>query len=165
MLRLMKMITSCTNIATAAVLTVFLAACGKDDPLTPQEEHYEAEGLVLIDSGERFFRYFQDRIDSDNGRVEALEVPHGQLTSKWSIHFLDEDGNEMAPPGGEGHTFTWEIADKSIVEVVQDEGDEGKFVFYMRGLEDGETTIKLQISHEGHADFTTLPIPVRVESQ
>ena len=165
MLRLMKMITSCTNIATAAVLTVFLAACGKDDPLTPQEEHYEAEGLVLIDSGERFFRYFQGRIDSDNGRVEALEVPHGQLTSKWSIRFLDENGNEMAPPGGEGHTFTWEIADESIVEVVQDEGDEGKFVFYMRGLEDGETTIKLQISHEGHADFTTLPIPVHVEEE
>ena len=51
------------------------------------------------------------------------------------------------------------------MEVVQDEGDEGKFVFYLRGLEDGETTIKLQISHEGHVDFTTLPIPVRVESQ
>ena len=144
---------------------MFLAACGKDDPLTPQEEHFEAEGLVLIDAGQRFFRYFQGRIDSDNGRVEALEVPHGQLTSKWSIRFLDEDGNEMAPPGGEGHTFTWEIENKSIVEVVQDDGDEGKFVFYMRGLEDGETTIKLQISHEGHVDFTTLPIPVHVEEE
>ena len=165
MLRLMKIITSCTNIATAAAIAVILAGCGKDDPLTPQEEHYEAEGLVLIDSGHRFFRYFQGKIDSDDGRVDVLEVPHGQLSSHWSIRFLDEDGNEMAPPSGEGHTFTWEIADSSITEVFQDEGDEGKFDFLLRGLEAGETTIKLQISHEGHVDFTTPPIPVRVESQ
>ncbi len=149
-------------ITTAAVLTVFLAGCGKDDPLTPQEEHYEAEGLVLIDSGQRFFRYFQGKIDSGDSRVDVLEVPHGQLTSHWSIRFLDENGNEMAPPSGEGHSFTWEIADESIVQVVQDEGDEGKFDFHLRGLEAGETTIKFQISHEGHVDFTTPPIPVHV---
>lgn len=143
----------------AAAVAVVLAGCGKEDPITPQEEHYEAEGLVLLDSGQRFFRYFQGRIDSGDGRAEALEVTHGEVTSKWSIRFLDGDGNEMAPPTGEGFTFTWEIEDKSIVEVVHEAGE---FAFALRGLEDGETTIKLQISHEGHVDFTTLPLPVHV---
>lgn len=149
----------------AAAAAMILAGCGKDDPLTTQEEHYEAEGLVLIDGGQRFFRYFQGRVDSGDGRAEALEVAHGEVTSKWSIRFLDEDGNEMAPPTGEDFSFTWEIEDRSIVEVVQDAGEAGKFVFALRGLEHGETTITLQISHEGHVDFTTRPIPVHVEEE
>ena len=152
-------------IAAAAVLALFVAGCGKDDPVSPQEEHYEVEGLVLVDSGNRFFRYFQGKIDSSDGRVDVLKVPHGELTSYWSIRFLDANGNEMAPPSGEGFKFTWVIADPLVVEVVQDEGDEGKFEFYLRGLDEGETTIVLQISHEGHVDFRTHPIPVHVESQ
>ena len=146
----------------AAAVAIILAGCGKEEPLTTQEEHFEAEGLVLVDAGQRFFRYFQGRIDSGDGRADALEVTHGEVTSKWSIRFLDKDGNEMAPPTGEGFSFTWEIADTSIVEVVQDEGEAGMFVFALRGLEDGETTIKLQVSHEGHVDFTTRDIPVHV---
>ncbi|MCY3765394.1 MAG: hypothetical protein OXH06_08205 [Gemmatimonadetes bacterium] len=162
MFSMLKMKTSHHWIAMAAVLAVFLSGCGKEDPISQQEEHYEAEGLVLLDSGERFFRYFQGRIDSGDGRAEALEVGHGEVTSKWSIRFLDRDGNEMAPPTGEGFSFTWEIADTSIVEVVQDASEVGKFVFALRGLKDGETTIKLQIAHEGHIDFTTVPLPVHV---
>ena len=162
MFSMLKMKTYHHWIATAAVLAVFLSGCGKEDPITQQEEHYEAEGLVLLDGGQRFFRYFQGRIDSGDGRAEALEVGHGEVTSKWSIRFLDRDGNEMAPPTGEGFSFTWEIADTSIVEVVQDASEVGKFVFALRGLKDGETTIKLQIAHEGHIDFTTVPLPVHV---
>lgn len=162
MFTMLKMKTPNQLIAVAACLAVFLSGCGKDDPVTPQEEHYEAEGLVLLDGGQRFFRYFQGRIDSGDGRAEALEVHHGEVTNKWTIRFLDRDGNEMAPPDGEGFTFTWEIADRDIVEVVQDAGEAGQFVFALRGLEDGETTIKLQISHEGHVDFTTQALPVHV---
>ncbi len=150
------------TLATLAVLTLLAAGCGKEDPISPEEEHFEAEGLVLIDSGHRFFRYFRGEIDSGDGRVDVLEVPHGQLTPHWSIRFLDADGDEMAPPSGEGLSFSWVIADPSVVEVFQDEGDEGKFEFHLRGLEDGETTIVLQISHEGHVDFRTQPIPVHV---
>ena len=162
MISMLKLKTSLRWIVTAAVFAVFASGCGKEGPITQQEEHYEAEGLVLVDSGERFFRYFQGRIDSGDGRAEILAVAHGEVTSKWSIRFLDRDGNEMAPPTGEGFSFTWEIADTSIVEVVQDPGEAGKFVFALRGLEDGETTIRLQISHEGHVDFTTVPLPVYV---
>ena len=142
------------TLATLAVLTLLAAGCGKEDPISPEEEHVEAEGLVLVDSGNRFFRYFKGEIDAGDGRVDHFAVPRGELTPHWRILFLDADGDEMAPPTEPGFEFTWVIADPTVVEVFQDEGDEG-----------GETTIVLQLSHEGHADFRTIPIPVRVEAQ
>ena len=38
----------------------------------------------------------------------------------------------------------------------------GKFEFQLRGLKVGETTIELQVTHDDHVDFRTIPIPVRV---
>ena len=145
-----------------AVLALFAVGCGSDDPVSPQEEHFEAEGLVLIDSGNRFFRYFQGQIDAGGGRMDHLQSPIG-LTAHWSVKFLDGNGNEIDPPNDPDYTFGWDIADTSIVEVVQDPGDEGKFEFHLRGLKAGETTIRLLLNHDGHADFRTVPLPVHVD--
>ena len=75
--------------AAVAVLTLFVIGCGSDDPMSEHEEHFEPDGLVLIESGNRFFRYFEgaDRCQRwpDAGH---LEVPNGGLTAKWSIMFL-----------------------------------------------------------------------------
>ena len=125
---------------------------------------FEAEGLVLIESGYRFFRYFQGEIDAGEGRVSELTVPLG-LTPHWRVLFLDEHGEEMDPPDDPEFTFGWTIADADILEVHQDEGDEGTFDFHLRGLQEGETTIVLEVRHEGHVDYRTQPIPLHVESQ
>ena len=127
-------------------------------------EEFEAEGLVIIESGVRFFRYFQGEIDSGDGRVSELTAPIG-MTPHWRIMFLDEHGDEIDPPDDPEFTFGWTIADTDVVEVVQDEGDEGSFEFHLRGLHEGETTIVLKVDHDGHTDFSTQPIPVHVESQ
>ena len=144
-----------------AVLALCLVGCGSDDPVSPQEEHFEPEGLVLIDSGRRFFRYFQGRIDAGSGRADHLDAPLGEETPHWRIQFLDENGDDLAIPNDE-FTFGWEIADESIVEVVQDADDVGKFEFHLRGRAEGETTIRLLVNHGGHSDFRTAPIPVHV---
>ena len=49
-----------------------------------------------------------------------------------------------------------------FLEVVQDADDVGKFDFHLRGLKVGETTIELQVTHDDHVDFRTIPIPVHV---
>ncbi len=143
-------------------LTLFVVGCGSDDPMSHQEEHFEPEGLVLVDSGTRFFRYFQGQIDANDGRADHLEVPLGGETAHWSIRFLDEEGHEIAPPDDPDFTFTWTIADPTVVEVLQDDGDEGKFEFHLRGLKADETTIILEVTHSGHVDFRTVPIAVHV---
>ena len=44
--------------AVVAVLTLFVIGCGSEDPMSEHEEHFEPEGLVLIDSGNQFFPLF-----------------------------------------------------------------------------------------------------------
>jgi len=150
--------------AMVATMTL-LTACGEDDPMSSQEEHFEAEGLVLVDSGIRFFRYFQGQIDSAGDNTAHLEAEVGELTSHWSIRFLDGSGNEIAAPNDPDTRFTWVIADPTVVEVFQDPGDEGDFEFHLRGLKAGETTIILEVTHVDHADFRSIPIPVHVEEE
>ena len=142
-----------------------LSGCGDDDPVSSQEEHFEADGLVLVDSGVRFFRYFQGSIDTSGDKPDHLEAHVGELTTHWSIRFLDSNGNEITAPDDPDYRFTWTIADPSVVEVVQDEGDEGKFEFHLRGLKEGETTIVLEVTHVDHADFRSIPFPVHVEEE
>ena len=145
-----------------AVLALFVISCGSDDPVSDHEEHFEPEGLVIIDSGNRFFRYFQGQIDASGGRVGHLTAPLGEETSHWSIRFLDDHGDEIDPPDDPDSRFTWTIADPTVLEVVQDADDVGKFDFHLRGLKVGETTIILEVTHDDHVDFRTIPIPVHV---
>ena len=145
--------------AAVAVLTLFVIGCGSDDPMSEHEEHFEPEGLVLIDSGNRFFRYFEGAIDASGGRAGHLEVPNGGLTT------LDHDGDEIDPPDEPDDKFTATIADPTVVEVHQEPADVGKFEFQLRGLKAGETTIVLEVTHDDHIDFRTVPIPVRVVDQ
>ena len=139
---------------------IFGRSFGKED-----KEHFEPEGLVLIDSGNRFFRYFQGQIAASGGRVGHLRVPNGGLTAKWSIMFLDHDGDEIDPPDEPDFKFTATIADPTVVEVYQAPADVGKFEFQLRGLKVGETTIVLEVTHDDHIDFRTIPILLRVVDQ
>ncbi len=139
---------------------IFGRSFGKEE-----KERFEPEGLVLIDFGNRFFRYFQGQIDASGGRVGHLRVPNGGFTAKWSIMFLDHDGDEIDPPDEPNFKFTATIADPTIVEVYQAPTDVGKFEFQLRGLKVGETTIVLEVTRDNHIDFRTIPIPVRVVDQ
>ncbi len=139
---------------------IFGRSFGKEE-----KERFEPEGLVLIDFGNRFFRYFQGQIDASGGRVGHLRVPNGGFTAKWSIMFLDHDGDEIDPPDEPDFKFTATIADPSIVEVYQAPTDVGKFEFQLRGLKVGETTIVLEVTRDDHIDFRTVPIPVRIVDQ
>ena len=147
-----------------ALAMLAIVGCGSDNPTASQEEHFEPEGLVIIESGVRFFRYFRGQIDTNDGRHGELEAPVG-LTAHWSIKFLDENGAEIDPPNDPDFRFTWSIADPTIVEVFQDDGDEGKFEFHLNGLKQGETTIELQVSHVDHVDFRTIPLEVHVHHE
>lgn len=136
-----------------AIPTIY-SGCS-DDPVSPDEgDHFEAVGLVLTQSGIEEVRY-------ENGVVTGeIEVDEGELTTLYSIEFIDEDGN-LGVPTGEHHSLAWEIGDTNIVQIIQHVED-GKWRFHFQGKEHGETEVTFSILHDDHADFVSAPIPVHV---
>ncbi|MCE5252390.1 hypothetical protein LLG96_19490 [bacterium] len=149
----------------AVFLAVLAAGCifdnEKNNPTVPQQDHYKADGIVLIDSGVRFFRMFRGEIDTTNGKVDTLVVPVG-LTPHWEIKFLDENNQEIEPPDDANKSFGWVISDPSVVEVYRHDGQEWEF--HLNGLKVGETTIEFRVMHNDHYDFHTPSIPVSVRN-
>ncbi len=133
----------------------------KDDPSSTQQDHFKAEGIVLIDSGVRFFRMFQGKIDLTEGKVDTLIIPVG-LTPHWEIKFLDSDGREIDPPSDTNKSFGWVISDTSMAGVYRHDSQEWEF--HLNGLKIGETDIEFRVMHNDHYDFHTPKIPVSVRN-
>lgn len=149
----------------AVILAVFAGGCifddEKDDPSSTQQDHFEAEGIVLIDSGVRFFKMFRGQIDTSESKVDTLVVPVG-LSPHWTIKFLDENEQEIDPPDDDNKSFGWIIPDPSVVEMYRHDGQEWEF--HLNGLMVGETSIEFRVMHNDHYDFHTPAIPVSVRN-
>ncbi|MBN60481.1 MAG: hypothetical protein CME20_03895 [Gemmatimonadetes bacterium] len=139
-------------------LALFAVGCGDDDnPVDAHEgeEHAEAIGLIVRDSGNEIVRY-------ENGQVNGeIEVGHGKETALLSVRFIAEDGDLFTPHTEDGFSLGWEIADESIAEV-EHHAEDGAWAFHIIGREDGMTSIRLKIMHEGHADFVSKEIEIHV---
>lgn len=146
-------------------IIVFVSGClfddEKSDPDAPQQDHFEAEGIVLIESGVRFFSMYRGVIDTAVGKVDTLVVPVG-MTPHWKIKFLDSEGKEIDPPDDKNKSFGWVISDPSLVEVYRHDGQ--VWEFHLNGLAVGETDIEFRVMHNDHYDFHTLKIPVSVRN-
>jgi hypothetical protein len=137
-------------------LVLVMSACGDDDnPVDGHgDEHADAIGLVLTDSGAEIAR---DQRGTITGQIE---VGVERETALLSVRFLADDG-DLFVPEDEENSLGWEIADESIAEVEHHEED-GKWAFHILGHAAGETTISLKILHDDHADFVSRPIEIHV---
>lgn len=142
-------------LAVPALLILLLTACSEDDPITPPQDHEEAVGMALF-RGDSLVASILRGVAGD-----TLRVPAGVLTEDYDVRFYDES-EALFEAHDDDHSFSWEITDPSVIDVVQDAGKEGKFEFRFRGLKAGATTVEFFIIHEGHADFRTGKWPVLV---
>ena len=134
------------------------AGCGDDDnPVNAHqgEEHAEAIGLIIRNSGAEIVRY-------ENGKISGeIDVGHGKETALLSVRFIAEDGDLFTPHTDDGFSLGWEIADEAVAKVDW-HAEDGAWAFHIVGVADGKTTIRLKIMHEGHADFVSMPIEIHV---
>ena len=77
------------------LIAVFITGCDEDDPVAPQEEHYEAIGVVLTTSGIQLASILRGETD-DTLRIEA-----GKLGDHITVSFYNED-EQVVDPGGHG---------------------------------------------------------------
>ncbi|HOJ05355.1 MAG TPA: hypothetical protein PK916_15255 [Bacteroidota bacterium] len=142
-------------IIATMLFTTLITACSEDDPVTPQEDHFEAIGMALYRGDTKVLGILR------GVTTDTLRATVGVTGEDYDVRFYNE--NEQIVEADDDHeSLGWEIADPSIVDVVQDAGKEGKFEFRLRGKKAGTTTVEFLIVHEGHADFRSGKIPVVV---
>ena len=144
---------------------LFTTGCEDDDHNHDHdEEHTDADGFVLEDeSGSELYKEFEGTM---TGTV-TLSVGD---TLELSVHFLDHEGNEIEHERYEEDEDELVISqnDSNIAIVEVEEHEEGEeehheMAIHVIGVSTGSTSFKLQLMHEGHADYTsTNNVPVTV---
>ena len=147
-------------------LSLIAMSCNDNSNVVAQEEHTDAEGLILELNGNEVYREFEGAIITNNitlGINEDLDL---------SVHFLDNDGDEIEHEDEEGDEdeLNFQISNTDIISIVSEEheevegdGEHHALGFELTGLSSGITTFTIKLMHEGHADYTSFPISVTVE--
>ena len=139
--------------------TIFFVSCDEEDPLTQEEEHLDAIGMVLFDSGIEYARILR------GVTTDTLVVSEGGMTSHLDVKFIDDDENIIDAPETDVHSLSWDIDNPEIADIWQHEGEEGSFEIHLEGLKEGETHIEFFVMHEGHADYRSGKFPIRIEHE
>jgi len=151
-------------------MLLFTTGCEDDDhDHDHDEDHTDADGFILeTEAGVEVYREFKG---TQTGGV-TLSVGE---TLELMVHFLDHEGNEIEhsedDDHGDGLVVSENDATVAVVEVEghdEEEGDdhgdeEHGNALHVEGVSAGTTSFKLQLMHDGHADYTsTNNVPVTV---
>ena len=153
-------------------LFISFVAVSCDSSTTQSEDHVDAEGFVLEVDETVVYREFEGEIT-----VNELTMAVGAMIEV-SVHLLDHDGNEIEHDDEEeeeAEGLTFDVVDTSIISVEAEEHEEDgdddghdhdheghELGFELTGLAEGTTTFTFSVMHDGHADYTSLPISVTI---
>ena len=130
-------------------MILFTAGCEDDDH--DHDEHTDADGFILEDgSGTEVYREFEGAVEG------AVNLSVGD-TLELSVHFLDHDGNEIEHEEEEEDELSVSGNDSNVavVEVEEHEEEHHEMAIHVIGVNVGSTSFKLQLMHDGHADYTS----------
>jgi len=153
-------------------LLLFIVSCEDDDH--DHEEHTDAEGFILENSsGTQVYKEFKG---TQTGSVTLTAGETLELT----VHFLGDDGKELEHDeheDGEEEEAELKVSgfNSSIATVEVEEGhddghdhdhgdEEHEMALEIKGVGAGSTNFKLELMHDGHADYTsTNNVPITVK--
>jgi hypothetical protein len=132
----------------------FLTACREQAPLTPAEDHMQAEGMALLQDSTVVCAIFRGMTS------DTLRVADGGASPWFDVMFYDAERTLIEPDRDPGHSFVWQFADSTLADVEQDPADIYRIRFH--GTRAGGTSIEFFVLHGGHADFRTNRMPFHV---
>ena len=119
--------------------------------------HTDADGFTLESNGTEIYRQFQASIE---GNLSLTVNDMWDLT----VHFLDDDGNEIDyhdTEDSDENGLQFEISDPNIISIMMEEHDDDhdeehhELGFELTALASGSTTFVLKLMHGDHADYTS----------
>ncbi len=136
--------------------------CGEDNVTTSQSEHFEPAGLFILPEGsttDTLLSVFNAVVRTG----DTLKAPYNILSTHWEVFFWDNNRNILNPPSDGSHTLGFTIRDASVIETIMDNPND--WAFHLKGLSlvPDTTSMQIKILHQGHSDFTTPYIPVKVD--
>jgi len=157
MISIKRLWASLIMFAFITTASFYFSGCGEDNIVQPQEEHFEPEGLLIKPEGlpDTLVHYFQGAFI--NGR-DNLSITAGDTSAHLDIDFLNSSQAEIQPPNDNEHFLGWTVANTLVADVFSDE----PWAFHIVGITADTTSFSLKVLHNGHADFTTLPIRINV---
>ena len=160
----LRSLKTCTTLLFTGAL-LFTTGCEDDAHDDHEEGHTDADGFILEDAaGSEVYREFE------GAATGSVTLAVGE-TLELSVHFLDHEGNEIAheEEGEEDHEDGLVVSENnaSVAVVEVEEHEEGEdhhgMAIHVQGVSAGSTSFKLQLMHDGHADYTsTNNVPVTV---
>ena len=148
-----------TLLFTGALL--FTTGCEDDAHDDHEEGHTDADGFILEDAaGSEVYREFE------GAATGSVTLAVGE-TLELSVHFLDHEGNEIAHEEDHEGGLVVSENNASVAVVEVEEHEEGEdhhgMGIHVQGVSAGSTSFKVQLMHDGHADYTsTNNVPVTV---
>ncbi len=140
---------------TIILLGFTIISCSNDH-LADHDDHFEAEGMVFYEGTTKKVEIFRGVTQ------DTFFVPLNGVTPLIEAKFLDAEKKELNPPDYTKKPLSWSISDTSVVAVNQNINEKGSYKFYLLGKKSGTTLIEFFILHEGHPDYRSGKIPVKV---
>jgi hypothetical protein len=154
------MFTSFSRRFAPAMVLAFALTAACDNPVTPDEEHPEAGGVVILDASSG--AVIAQSIGANVAFATSLDLTLGEPLEV-EILFLDiSDPTDLTlafhPHADEGESLRVEVTNPAIVDY-HDHDDHGDF----EPLAVGETTVYTELRHGNHADFRSGALTVTVQ--
>ncbi|NUO18217.1 hypothetical protein HUU59_02040 [bacterium] len=150
----------------ACAIALFIGCSNDDDnPAGDDSDHAEAFGCVLILGTDTL-------ATADTSAVTgSISLSVNDTLGPIEVWFLDENGELFRPEHDvagpldvEEHGLDIRVANTTIADarLGHEVSEDIEWAFYLDGLSEGATTLRVVILHEGHDDFTSALFPLTV---
>jgi hypothetical protein len=138
------------------LLLIYIQSCGEDNLQNPGQ-HFSATGLFIQPEGSSDTLVYYHNGSFTDGK-DSLFVNAGDTTSNLQIIFLDAARNVISPPLSSEYSLGLDIANLNIAKTLITQ----RWDFRLVGITSGQTTLIIKVTHGTHADFTSMPVRIRV---